>query len=283
MTSTFSETVQARETTVEGAQGCRLLVRDFGPRAAPAIVLVHGLGADGLIWRHQIDALADEHRVIVTDLRGHGRSDAPDNASYSNSSTWATDLASILEQTAANRPVLVGWSYGGLVVADYIAAHGTDLLAGIGLVAPLRKVGTDDAFDLLTQEFLGCVPGLLTDTLTESVDAAQSFVDMIASTPWSDSDRYQRLGAALTVTPATRNAMFARQSDTDSTWDGVRVPLYIAYGNDDRIVTTNSTSSLAERLPGASVSVYDGAGHAPFTDAPTRFSNEIREFVNSTR
>lgn len=32
MTSTFSETVQARETTVEGAQGCRLLVRDFGPR-----------------------------------------------------------------------------------------------------------------------------------------------------------------------------------------------------------------------------------------------------------
>ncbi|QBJ95341.1 alpha/beta hydrolase [Rhodococcus sp. ABRD24] len=283
MTAALTVDHEMRELTVTGAQGCALLVRDFGPREAPAIVLVHGLGADGLVWRHQIDALAGEHRVIVVDLRGHGRSEAPDDASYSSSSTWAADLAAVLAQTGVFRPVVIGWSYGGLVVADYVAAHGTDSIAGIALVAPLRKVGTDEAFGLLAEVFLGVVPGLLADTLPESVAAARTFVDLIPGVPWTDAERYERLGAALTVSPAVRAAMFARECDTDSVWVDVKVPMLLAYGTADQIVKQESTMSLAELLPDATVSVYDSAGHSPFTDAADRFNRDVRDLVARTR
>lgn len=283
MTTTVQTSHPLRELTVRGAQGCELLVRDYGPADAQAIVLVHGLGADGLVWQRQVDALAGEHRVIVVDLRGHGRSSAPVGDSYSSASTWADDLAAVLEQTGASRPVLIGWSYGGLVIADYVAAHGTDAIAGIGLVAPLRKVGTDEAFGLLADVFLGVVPGLLAETLPESVAAAQAFVDLIPGTEWTDVQRYERLGAALTVSPAVRSAMFARECDTDSTWRGVQVPMLLAYGTADQIVKAESTAGLAELLPDAVVSAYDGAGHSLFTDDPERVSQDIRDLVARTQ
>ncbi|WP_405867371.1 alpha/beta hydrolase [Streptomyces sp. NBC_01515] len=51
----------------------------LGPSAAPPLLLVHGWGGDGREWSPHADALAVAgHRVLVPDLRGHGRSPVPD-------------------------------------------------------------------------------------------------------------------------------------------------------------------------------------------------------------
>lgn len=274
---------QNQELTVSAGGGSTILVRDVGPRDAPTVVLVHGLGADGLVWSRQMDELSRDLRVLVVDIRGHGRSGTGAETRLSESSTWADDIAAVLEQADADRPVLVGWSYGALAVADYVDAYGTGELAGIALVAPLRKVGTEDAFDLLAGEFLEIVPGLLSPDLPESVAAASTFVDMIPGKAWSDSEKWERLGAFLTVSPSVRSAMFSRSRDSDATWSSVEVPMLLIYGTDDKIVTADSTRGLSELVPGAEVSEYAGAGHSPFTDDPERFNSELLEFVSRAR
>ena len=53
---------------------------------------------------------------------------------YVDGRLWADDVAAVIEQTGLDRPVVVAWSYGGLVLTDYIRAYGEQAIAGIDLV-----------------------------------------------------------------------------------------------------------------------------------------------------
>ena len=75
------------------------------------------------------------HPATAVDLRGHGYSDAPESG-YDDSANWAGDVAAVLAaEGVTENAILLGWSYGGLVICDYLAAHGTGAVAGevIGL------------------------------------------------------------------------------------------------------------------------------------------------------
>ena len=68
---------------------------------------------------------------MAYDLRGHGMSEAPLGPEhYTNGELWADDVA-IIDQLGLERPVLVGWSYGGFIICDYLRAHGQDRIAAI--------------------------------------------------------------------------------------------------------------------------------------------------------
>ena len=84
--------------------------RTGGPR--PPLVLLHGITNDGLCWRPVAEALAKEYDVIMVDLRGHGRSDAPeDGYDYE---TMATEVAALIEGLALENPVVMGHSLGAM-------------------------------------------------------------------------------------------------------------------------------------------------------------------------
>lgn len=61
---------------------------DVGPPSETAIVLLHSLGADHRVWRHQVNALSTQHRVITLDTRGHGSSTASEPTTVAN---WAAE------------------------------------------------------------------------------------------------------------------------------------------------------------------------------------------------
>ena len=58
--------------------GVEIYYQDHGSGAP--LLLTHGFSATSEMWRGQVEALASEFRVIVWDLRGHGRSGSPDSA-----------------------------------------------------------------------------------------------------------------------------------------------------------------------------------------------------------
>ena len=103
---------------------------------------------------HQVrGTLAERFHLITFDLRGHGRSDAPAEAArYADDLVWADDLAAVLEVVSARRPVLVRWSYGAFVVADYLRAYGEEAISAIALVGASVR---------LTPPYEGIGPGLL--------------------------------------------------------------------------------------------------------------------------
>lgn len=285
MTAVGARPASARREThrILSRDGTGLHVLDVGPQDAPALVLLHGLGLNGLVWHDQVAALAADHRVIAVDLRGHGGSDKPLDAGYSNAQVWADDLDAVLRALTPGSPVLVAWSYAGMVAADYLQRHGADDVAGVCLVAPLRKIGTPDAVHLLGEQFLALVPGLLSEDRAEGLEAARQFLGLVRAGAWPESDYYQLLGAALSVPPAVIGAMLSREQDNDVVWESAALPVMIAYGTDDAVIRPSSSEDLARIVSGADPRVYEGAGHAVFSEQPDRFNADLTAFAESCR
>ena len=142
--------------TVRGGRGLRLHVREWGRADGPPILFIHGLSQNHLCWARQYQSsLAGEFRLVAYDLRGHGMSEAPFEAGhYTDGALWADDVAAIIDQLRLDRPVLVGWSYGGFVICDYFRAHGQDRIAAIDFVAGAVKLGPAAFGTLLGPGFL---------------------------------------------------------------------------------------------------------------------------------
>lgn len=118
-----------------GGGSLRLHYRDWprrrGRRAAPALVLLHGLASNARIWDLAAPTLARRFRVIAVDQRGHGLSDRP-AAGYGFREV-TDDLKALIESLELERPVVVGHSWGGNVALQLAADHPA-LVRGIALV-----------------------------------------------------------------------------------------------------------------------------------------------------
>jgi len=123
--------------------GLRLHVREWGKPDGPPVLFLHGWSQSHLCWVKQYQsALAEEFRLVAFDLRGHGMSEAPLGPEhYTDGELWADDVAAIIDQLRLDRPVLVGWSYGGFIICDYLRAHGQDRVGAIEFVAGAVKLG----------------------------------------------------------------------------------------------------------------------------------------------
>ena len=86
--------------------------------------------------------LADEHRLVAMDLRGHGLSDKP-REGYTESKLWADDVNAAIQALRLDHPILCGWSYGPLVILDYIRHYGEGDISGINLIGGVTKLGSD--------------------------------------------------------------------------------------------------------------------------------------------
>ena len=97
-----------------------------GPQNAPGILFIHGFAQSHEAWSKQLDGpLAAKFRLVAYDARGHGDSAKPlDPRHYREDARWADEVKAVIEATGLNRPVLVGWSYAGRIIVDYLARHG---------------------------------------------------------------------------------------------------------------------------------------------------------------
>ena len=97
------------------------------------LVLMHGISDDGLCWTPVAEALAGQYDVIMVDLRGHGKSDAPeDGYDYA---TMATEVTGLIKGLALENPVVMGHSLGAMTTLT-LAALRPDLPRAIILEDP---------------------------------------------------------------------------------------------------------------------------------------------------
>ena len=99
--------------------GCQLHYEEYGH--GEPLVLVHGLGSSTRDWEFQIPVLAATYRVIALDLRGHGRSDKP-NEPYSIVG-FANDVLALLDHLQLPAVHLVGISMGGMTAFQLAVDH----------------------------------------------------------------------------------------------------------------------------------------------------------------
>lgn len=130
----FSTALFAAEKNyiVTAPDGVRIAVQESGNPGGLPIIFIHGLLGSHLNWEKQLnDPQLQRFRLITFDLRGHGLSDKPQQSqAYSDGKRWAEDLRAVIEQSHARNPLLVGWSLGGAVMTNYLAAFGDQQISG---------------------------------------------------------------------------------------------------------------------------------------------------------
>lgn len=270
--------------TIIGGGGLHLTVYETGNAAGPSIVFIHGFTANYLTWVHQLSgSLANEFRLVAYDLRGHGASEKPlDPANYTDGTLWADDLNALIQAKHLTRPILVGWSYGGYIISDYIRKYGDRAIGGIVFLAAVTKQGTPEATGYLTSDVLAVLGDVLSPDVQKSIDGTRALTRLFAN-PLEGVEWERAYGSAMMVPPAIRLAMFSRVLDNDDVLSHIQVPTLVIQGAADRVVRVSAATHIAATVPEAKLLTYDGVGHAVQLDAPQRFERDLAEFVRRTR
>jgi non-heme chloroperoxidase len=262
--------------SVTAPDGLTLAVQEWGNPRGPEILLIHGFNQSRLSWQRQVDdpALAANFRMITLDLRGHGSSDKPlDKERYAHAH-WGDDIAAVMRVCGLRRPVLVGWSYGGNVICDYVRSFGTDTIAGINFVAAATK--TDSAFFGPGRKNF---PDMLSDDLATNIGGTRGFLRACFERQPSEDDFETMLAFNMVVPGSVRAAIMARPSNPGDALAGIRCPVLVTHGVADRILLATLGKFTAATVPGAKLSLYEGIGHAPFWEDAPRFNRELAAFV----
>jgi pimeloyl-ACP methyl ester carboxylesterase len=264
--------------TIIGGGGTRLHLVEAGDARAPSILFLHGCSQSWLTWDRQMRSeLARRYRLVSMDLRGHGSSERPRDG-YDDSRLWAADVDAAIGELQLDRPILCGWSYGPLVILDYIRHYGEERIGGIHLVGAVTKLGSEAAAAVLAPEFLALLPGLFSSDVVESVRGIESLLQLCFAREPEASDRYTMLGFGVSVPPFVRQALLTRVVDNDDLLPTIAKPVLITHGALDAVVRQEVVAQHRVGLPHAQVHIMSDAGHAAFWDDAASFNRRLGAF-----
>jgi non-heme chloroperoxidase len=214
--------------------GIRLHVEETGNLYGRTILFIHGLSQCRLCWRNQLFSnLTKEFRMVALDLRGHGLFGKP-RGGYGNSSLWADDIQAVMKTLELHRPILVAWSYAGLVVCDYIRVYGDKQIAGVNLVSVATTIGTKKASGYSGAERKAISAGFVCDNAEKCNLALQTFVQLCFSRPLSPQDYYFILGYNTIVPPYVRSGLMSQKTSNEDVLVKISKPVLITHGAEDR-------------------------------------------------
>lgn len=244
------------------------------------ILLIHGLALSGRVFERQIDYLSRRYRVIVPDLRGHGRS-AEIHEGHTIAQ-YARDIYHLVKQLELSECVLLGWSLGGLVVWDYLSQFGSSgVNASVIIAEPPAELNSSDS-SLGSMNF---------ESLREAMTAVQtnrdllvdSFVGSLSNENLSPETfrnlRNDVLGQPASITSAILFDMAVQ--DYRSQLRKFDVPTLLCYGKNDQMTPLAAGQYLASNLPNAQLKIFDNSGHSPFLEEPEQFNQTVYGFLQS--
>lgn len=274
----ISETHIQREFAVRTPDGVSIAAEERGLTDGPAIVFVHGLAQSRASWLRQFESpLAREFHLVAYDLRGHGQSDRPaGDMFYSEGRRWGDELAAVIEAAHLRRPVIVAWSLGGVVVANYLRDHGDANLGGVVFVDAVTHFSPE----LFGQANSGLTAPLQSPDAALRAEASRRFMQACFAVPPQPAEFDLMLNRAG-VLPAEVHAAIMRISidGGDEALRSIRVPTLVIHGAKDGLALPLMAERTAALVPGARLSIYAKAGHAPFFDDTGRFNDELSRFV----
>ncbi|MFF3018388.1 alpha/beta fold hydrolase [Streptomyces sp. NPDC057939] len=287
-TGRWAPPTPARVPAVTSADGARLHTEVHGAEGAPAVVLAHGWTCSTAFWAAQVRDLAKDHRVIVYDQRGHGRS--PASRAYATD-RLADDLVAVLKATLApgERAVVAGHSMGGMTV---MAAAGRPEFAEHAAAALLCSTGSSGL--VAGSTVLPLRPGPMRTRATRAVlgaraplgpvtPVARALLKYATMGPGSAPDRVEACARIVHGCPAgVRHAwsQVLAALDLDAELARLTVPTAVIGGTADRLTPIGHARALAAALPNCvGLTELTGAGHMTPVEAPEAVSAALRELT----
>ncbi|MBA3514657.1 MAG: alpha/beta fold hydrolase [Pyrinomonadaceae bacterium] len=244
--------------------------------SGPSVVLLHGYPFNRSIWREQVEAVRQNHRVIVPDLRGHGESAVTPGPATMES--MALDVASLLEALNIYRATIGGLSMGGYVALAFYRLF--PLRVRSLLLADTRaQADTEEgkqnreqqAEKSLREGMDGIADALLPkllapETVAERPDIVRRLREMIVGT--------EPEGAASAL-----RGMAVRKDQT-SFLSRIIAPTLILVGSKDGLTPIPDSELMHREIGGSRLQIMEGAGHVSNLERSEEFNSEFIKFLN---
>jgi len=236
--------------------------------SGPPLLLIQGLGYARWGWEPVVPLLARSFEVILFDNRGIGDSDCPPGP-YTTAA-MADDALQVLDETGVERAHVLGTSLGGMI-AQELALAAPNRVDRLVLACTTPGGARAHPMPSATVDLM-----LRRATLREYTENAlepavrPDLVDRIVAHREAEAQGYEAWAAQ-----AAAGAGF----DAYDRLGAVSAPTLVLHGDGDTVVDPRNADLLAELLPNARLSTYEGLGHLFFWNEPERFAREVTEFL----
>lgn len=239
--------------------------------AGETIVFIHGLAGNVTHWVNVAPHFLDTHRVIAIDLPGHGESGVPDTWSIDN---YVSHVIALLDCLGIDKVTLVGHSMGGMVSAAMTIqypqrVHRTVLVNPAGMQpmpTPIRIAG-----HLLLRETLlrPVLPRIWKFGILDNVFFTKNaYTDAFIRTAEQTYDPKRDIQGIARVMDGLKRDLL--DTNFAALLPKVTKPIFLIWGDRDRLVPAGFLRKAARRLPNVVVEEVARCGHMPIIECPDR-------------
>jgi non-heme chloroperoxidase len=258
-----------------------IAIQESGNPDGPEILFIHGFLGSHLSWLCQADSPEmQRYRMITYDLRGHGLSDKPSEATfYTEGKRFGDEVHTIIQAAQLKRPVLAGWSLAGAALINYLETYGDSAIAGVAYVDGVIETRPE----LMSSHPIAFKP-IASDGLREHLEGTGQIEERcFFRRPEQKLFELLYANAAL-ATSAMSYAISKVSSPARTALPRVTKPVLLLYGDRDDLLNPHAQVAFSKQLiPGATAVIYQNVGQAPFVEAPQRFNDELMRFVQAAQ
>jgi 3-oxoadipate enol-lactonase len=255
--------------------GIKLYYEEHG--SGVPLLLIMGFTANATAWEVAVPALAQQHRVIMFDNRGAGRSDQPEGP-YSMAQL-ADDAIGLLDTLGVARAHVYGVSMGGMIAQHVYLRHPDRVLSlTLGCTTPGGKQAV-----AAPPEVVQTLLGATSMTPEQAFEAnlpilySDAFVAAHKQEMLARAEKYADLRATPQGVQGQMQAIVGH--DTYERLPDFRVPTLVLHGDADQLVPTANGKILAERIPEARLVLYPGARHGFFGEYLEQSCHDLLAFT----
>ena len=268
-----------------------LFIQELGPRDAPVVLFVHGMGAWSELWRATLDATAAAgFRAVALDLPPFGYSERPARPAYSRQDQ-ARRILGVIDALGQRQVTLVGHSFGGgptmeavllapdrvkaLILAD--AAIGLDSPPSSGGIAAtvLGVRGLRNAIVATTVTNPRMTRRLLS-RFVEKQDAITPARLAVLQAPLAVQGGTTAFGDWLIEFVSSQEAPLSKRPDA---YRALKLPTLVIWGDKDTTTPLAQGQQLSQLIAGSELAVMAGIGHMPQIEDVEQFNRLLVTFL----
>ena len=265
--------------------GQRFHYTEWGPPAAPPVVLLHGITGHARTWDDEARLLAERRRVLALDQRGHGDSDPAPDGDYGDDALLG-DLDAFVHALGLGRVSLLALSLGGRVAINYAGRYPAQVerlvVVDIGPeIAPAGRARVGTLMATAPERFAS-----IEDVITHMRANAPRYTDAMlrhraqhAVRPLPGGGFTWKYDRALR--DAIRQGRLRVPADLWPQWRAIACPTLLVRGAESDVLSDETAKRMIDALPAARLVVVPDAGHTVPGDQPAAFQALLREFLMS--
>ena len=248
------------------------------------IILIHGFLYHTVMWKKNIDALAERFKVYAIDLWGWGYSERLKKMEYSFE-LYGNQVTGFMDALNIERATLAGQSMGGSI-SVYVAAHFPERVDRLILVdpavIPYPMTTTGKIYQLpFVGEFLNAIPG---DALMKNNIKTIWFYDKNKVTEEYAKEVLQPFcikGSYAGAMYILRNVLKAPYVEREANLLAkMNKPTLIIHGREDKAIPLDRSEALNDLWKGSKLVIFEKAGHSPHEEYPERFNKLAIDFLS---